>query len=83
MQLEDDRGAQQPLAIATTFLEDNKLFQTEFAGLSLVVVTSDEGANRVYVRDDVKVCQAYGQPPGDGCDRSRLDGDRGRARRGG
>lgn len=37
-----------PLAIAADFLADNRVFQTRVAGRQIVVVTSPEGANRVY-----------------------------------
>ena len=46
--LADAAGARQPLAIAAGFLRDNRVYETEHAGRRLVVVTSAEGANRVY-----------------------------------
>ena len=45
---EDSAGLRHPLAIAVDFLDDHRLFQTEHAGRRLLVVTSLEGANRVY-----------------------------------
>ena len=48
MLLEDDRGMRYPLAIAVKFLKDNRLYHTEHLGHKLVVVTTKEGANRVY-----------------------------------
>ena len=48
MLLEDARGERRPLAIAAAFLEDNRLHLEEHAGHRLLVVTSPEGANRVY-----------------------------------
>ncbi len=46
--LEDGSGTRQPLALAAKFLQDNRVYHTEHAGHDLVVVTSPEGANRVY-----------------------------------
>lgn len=48
MLLDDARGERRPLAIAAEFLEDNRLHLEEHAGRRLLVVTSREGANRVY-----------------------------------
>jgi len=48
MLLEDARGERRPLAIAAEFLEDNRLHLEVHAGRRLLVVTSREGANRVY-----------------------------------
>lgn len=48
MLLEDETGARQPLAMSVEFLEANQLYQFAHAGHPLVVVTTDEGANRVY-----------------------------------
>ncbi len=67
--LEDEAGARQPLAISVEYLEDNQLFQVDHAGHPLVVVTTDEGANRVYLSqgrefvrrlDDDRVTDATG-----------------------
>ncbi len=46
--LEDAAGEGQPLAIAAEFLEDYRLHLEEHAGRRLLVVTSEEGANRVF-----------------------------------
>ena len=49
MRLSDpSTGASQPLAIAERFLRRNRVYHTETAGARLVVVTSREGANRVF-----------------------------------
>ena len=48
MLLEDARGERRPLAISAEFLEDNRLHLEEHAGRRLLVVTSRDGANRVY-----------------------------------
>ena len=37
-----------PVALSVDFLEDRPVFQTEVAGHAFVVVTSPDGANRVY-----------------------------------
>ena len=47
-------GANLPLAIAASFLQRNRLFHQEFGGRRLVVVTSVQGANRVYDAQDVQ-----------------------------
>ncbi|MXY26021.1 MAG: DUF3179 domain-containing protein [Acidobacteria bacterium] len=46
--LEDAAGQRQPLAISTEFLEDNRLHPEQHAGRRLLVVTTGEGANRVF-----------------------------------
>ena len=46
--LADERGERRPLAISADYLEDNRLHVEEHAGRRLLVVTSREGANRVY-----------------------------------
>ena len=43
-----------PVAIATSFLQDQRVFQHRFAGRDLVVVTSPQGANRVYDAGEVR-----------------------------
>jgi len=48
MLLEDARGERRPLAISAEFLEDNRLHLEEHVGRRLLVVTSRDGANRVY-----------------------------------
>ena len=47
-------GRRWPLAIAASFLQRNRVFGRTFAGRNLVVVTSAEGANRVYDAQDVR-----------------------------
>ena len=44
----DDSGWRQPLAISADYLEDHRVFHTDHVGRSLVVLTTREGANRVY-----------------------------------
>ena len=44
----DAAGERHPVAISERFLRENRLFETEQAGRRLVVVTSEERANRVY-----------------------------------
>ena len=46
--LEDERGDRRPLAIAADYLEDHRLHVEEHVGRRLLVVTSRDGANRVY-----------------------------------
>jgi hypothetical protein len=41
-------GARHPVALSADFLEDHPVFQTEVAGQTFVVVTSPDGANRVF-----------------------------------
>jgi hypothetical protein len=41
-------GARHPVALSADFLEDRPVFQAEVAGVPFVVVTSPDGANRVY-----------------------------------
>ena len=43
-----------PLAITADFLNANRVFHHRFAGRNLVVVTSEQGANRVYDSQDVR-----------------------------
>ena len=53
MQLSNPTGGnRQPLAIAAGFLSRNRVYHTEAAGVSLVVVTSRAGANRVFEAGD-------------------------------
>ena len=42
-----------PLAITASFLDANRVFHHRFAGRNLVVVTSEQGANRVYDSQEV------------------------------
>ena len=44
----DAAGVRQPVALSADFLDDQRIHQFDHAGQTLVVVTSDEGANRVY-----------------------------------
>jgi hypothetical protein len=46
-------GASQPLAIATSLLQRNRVFKVTVAGRTLTVVTSAHGANRVYDTKDI------------------------------
>ena len=50
MQLDDptEAGRRRRLAISARFLNTNRVFHHNFAGRNLVVVTSEQGANRVY-----------------------------------
>jgi hypothetical protein len=48
MLLADARGERRPLAVSAEFLEDRRLHLEEHAGRRLLIVTSREGANRVY-----------------------------------
>jgi len=45
-------GEAVPLAISVGFLSDNPLYEVEVAGSPLIVITSSEGASRVYERGD-------------------------------
>ena len=63
-------GDRYPVALSVDFLEDRPLFQAEAAGHSFVVVTSPDGANRVYRTegqrfdrrlDDLRVADADGR----------------------
>ena len=47
-------GRRRPLAIAASFLQRNRVFHRTFAGRNLAVVTSAQGANRVYDAQDVR-----------------------------
>ena len=48
-----------PVAIAADFLETNRLFQQTLGGHPLVVVTSREGANRVYRADEIEFSKLH------------------------
>ena len=56
MRLDDltEAGRPRPLAIAAHFLSTNRVFHHTFAGRNLVVVTSEQGANRVYDAQDIR-----------------------------
>ena len=43
-----------PLAVTARFLLRNRVFHHDFAGRNLVIVTSEQGANRVYDAGDVR-----------------------------
>ena len=47
-------GVRHPVALSVDFLEDHPVFQAEAAGHPFVVVTSPDGANRVYRTDEVR-----------------------------
>ena len=53
-------GAPAPLAITARFLGRNRVYHHELAGRRLVVVTSEEGANRVYDAGDVRFARHLG-----------------------
>jgi len=54
MRLEDAGSAEvRPWAIAAQFLDDNRIYPFQAAGRSFVVITSPDGANRVYENGDV------------------------------
>jgi hypothetical protein len=55
MRLTSESGSTEPLpvAISTALLDQNRVFPLEVAGHSLVVITSDAGANRVYDAGEV------------------------------
>ena len=50
-----------PLAITASFLAANRVFHHRFAGLSLVVVTSEAGANRVYDAGNTRFVEPAGK----------------------
>ena len=52
--LEDEDGTRHPLAVDVEFLDDHRVYQGKHAGYHLVIVTSREGANRVYDAGDVQ-----------------------------
>jgi hypothetical protein len=49
-----------PFAIATGFLAENRVFQTEVNGTRVVVITSPAGASRVYASSDYRFTQTDG-----------------------
>ena len=53
-------GGDDALAIAARYLQANRLFQTEFAGRELVVVTTPAGANRVYASPGLEFVELVG-----------------------
>ena len=52
--LEGEDGTRHPLAVDVDFLTHHRVYQGEHAGYHLVIVTSGEGANRVYDAGDVQ-----------------------------
>ena len=54
-------GDRRPVAIAATFLQQNRVFHHSFGGRNLVVVTSAKGANRVYDAGDVRFVRHVGE----------------------
>ena len=64
-------GGSRALAIAARFLQRNRVFHHTFGERSLVVVTSEQGANRVYDAGDVRFTQHL--------DADRVADDAGRA----
>ena len=57
MLLDDGSGVRYPLAIAVDFLDEHRVCHGEHAGRRLVVVTSPDGANRVYDAADVRLAR--------------------------
>lgn len=53
-------GGDDALAISADFLAQNRLFQTDFSGRQLLVLTSPEGANRVYAAPGVTFVERVG-----------------------
>jgi len=54
-------GGDDALAISADFLAQNRLFQTEFSGRQLLVLTSPDGANRVYAAPGVTFVERVGE----------------------
>ena len=52
--LAGEDGVRHPLAVDVDFLNDHRLYQGEHAGHHLVILTSEEGANRVYEAGEVR-----------------------------
>ena len=67
-------GPRVPMALAVRFLENNRLHALETGGRSLVVVTSPEGANRVYDTGRVRLARFLprGQVEAEGGARYRV-----------
>ena len=53
IRLPDPSPGTPPLAIASAFLDDHPLHELEYGGSRLVVVTTPDGANRVFESADV------------------------------
>ena len=58
MLLDTAAGGRQPVAIAADYLARHRLYETVQAGHGLVVVTSREGANRVFDASGVRFARA-------------------------
>jgi len=54
-------GGDDALAISAGFLAQNRLFQTDFSGRQLLVLTSPDGANRVYAAPGVTFVELVGE----------------------
>jgi len=54
-------GGDDALAISADFLAQNRLFQTDFNGRQLLVLTSPDGANRVYAAPGVTFVERVGE----------------------
>jgi hypothetical protein len=55
MLIDPSSGAgREPVALSTDFLEKNRIYPFEAGGRSFVVITSEEGANRVFETGDVR-----------------------------
>ena len=55
MQLAPSSGeGREPVALSTDFLEKNRIYPFEAGGRSFVVITSEEGANRVFETDEIR-----------------------------
>ena len=70
-------GPRVPMALAVRFLEKNRLYPLEAGGRSLIVVTSPDGANRVYEAGRVRLARLLpkGQIEAEGGARFRLTED--------
>ena len=75
-------GGRLPLAVTARFLSRNRVYHRDFAGRNLVVVTSGQGANRVYDAGDGSLRAPYRRRAGGRRRRTSLAGLRGRARAG-
>ena len=70
-------GPSLPMALAVRFLEKNRLYPLEAGGRSLMVVTSPDGANRVYETGGVRLARwlPRGQVEAEGGARFRVTED--------
>ncbi len=55
------QGGDDALAISADFLAQNQLFQTDLGGRQLLVLTSSDGANRVYAAPGVTFVERVGE----------------------